>query len=71
MDRSRDSASPTEEQFEDFLYKSRADDGEGTNFLNTSKRLLKDYVGKYRQAGNMQLIDFPRNVGFNNGLPVP
>jgi hypothetical protein len=61
-------ASPTESEYEVAAHRLVLAENEGTIVEETSK-LLKDYhVMGYRRAINLPFKDFPKNVGFNNGL---
>jgi len=68
VDGHRGTASPTESEYEVAAHKLLVAENEGTIAEETSK-LLKDYcVTEYRRATNLPFNDFPKNVGFNNGL---
>jgi hypothetical protein len=67
------SASPTESLYE--RYVKIVDDAqaqnESTMLYKTSQALLKEYDGGYIQELNQTFTNFPKAVGFNNGLSAP
>jgi len=67
LNRARDSESPTESEYNDFSYRVRKAPNEISIFYETST-LLKRYKPGYRPVFNQVLTNFPKNVGFNNGL---
>ena len=67
LDRARETASPTESEYQLTAYKIQTSENEQTVLLETST-LLKGYERGYRRVYNQPFNDFPKNVGFNNGL---
>ncbi len=70
LNRARDTESPTESEYQDFVYRTQEAPNEQTMILETSK-LLKEYGRGYRRVYNQALNDFPKSVGFNTGLSAP
>jgi hypothetical protein len=70
LNRARDTKSPTESEYQDFVYRTQEAPNKQTMLLETSK-LLKDHERGYRRVYNQALSDFPRSVGFNTGLSAP
>jgi hypothetical protein len=69
-DRARDTASPTESEYQKFAYKIQTARNEQTVLLQTSQ-LLKEYEtidSGYSKVYDYPFNAFPKNVGFNNGL---
>lgn len=65
INRARETASPTESEYQVAAYKIQTAENEQTVLLETSK-LLKDWnVRGYRSVFNQPFEDFPKNVGFN------
>lgn len=70
LDRARDTPSPTESGYKSFARRIRKAPNESTLVHQTSK-LLKDYKQDwYDRVLNQAFNGFPKNLGFNNGLPV-
>ena len=68
----RATASPTESVYEHFANRITKADNEATMVVEVSRHLLKEYDDKgYKRTFNQQFTDFPKNVGFNNGLSAP
>jgi hypothetical protein len=67
LDRARNTASPTESEYQDFTYRIQRAPNEMTMVLETST-LLKRYGRGYRRVYNQAFNDFPKDVGLNNGL---
>lgn len=68
INRRRESPSPTRSEYDVAAHKIKIAENESTMAEEVSK-LLKDYrIKKYRRATDISVIDFPRDVGFNNGL---
>lgn len=69
--RSRDTASPDESQYQDYVYHIHAANSEAT-IIQHNQKLLKEYKGAsehgYRKTYNETLSEVPANIGFNNGL---
>ncbi|KAH9216548.1 hypothetical protein DL95DRAFT_460136 [Leptodontidium sp. 2 PMI_412] len=70
LNRARDTKSPTESEYQDFVYRTQEAPNEQTKLLETSK-LLKEYGRGYRRVYNQALSNFPKSVGFNTGLSAP
>ncbi|KAL5326602.1 hypothetical protein ACEPPN_004289 [Leptodophora sp. 'Broadleaf-Isolate-01'] len=70
LNRARDTKSPTESEYQDFVYRTQEAPNEQTMLLETSK-LLKEYGRGYRRVYNQALSNFPKSVGFNTGLSAP
>ncbi|OAA62488.1 hypothetical protein SPI_04028 [Niveomyces insectorum RCEF 264] len=69
--RSRGTASPTESEHGHYIDRIGDAGNEATMVVETSK-LLKEYNdGGYNRAFNRAFTGFPKDVGFNNGLPAP
>jgi hypothetical protein len=70
INRTRDTVSPSESEYEKFAHKIRTAPNEQTVLLQTSS-LLKEYGtddSRYSRVYNQAFIAFPKNVGFNTGL---
>jgi hypothetical protein len=67
LDRTRDTASPSESEYEDIAHRIRKAPNEITMVLVTSI-LFKGYGRGYSRVYNQAFSDFPKNVGFNDGL---
>lgn len=68
LKRARDIASPTESEYEVATHNLVVAENEGT-VAGEASNLLKNYrVTGYRRAINLLFKDFPKDVGFNNGL---
>jgi hypothetical protein len=67
LDRARATPSSTESEYQLTAYKIQTAENEQTVLLETST-LLKGYERGYRRVYNQPFNDFPKNVGFNNGL---
>ena len=67
LNRARDTESPTESAYNDFLYRVQTAPNEMSMLIATST-LLKGYKPGYHPVYSQSLADFPKNVGFNNGL---
>lgn len=69
--RSRETASPTETEHRGFVKRIENAGNDATVVVETSK-LLKEYDDEdYTRAFNRAFTGFPKDVGFNNGLPAP
>ncbi|TVY90852.1 hypothetical protein LAWI1_G005641, partial [Lachnellula willkommii] len=70
INRTRDTVSPSESEYEKFAHKIRTAPNEQTVLLQTSS-LLKEYGtddSRYSKVYNQAFIAFPKNVSFNTGL---
>jgi hypothetical protein len=67
LDRARDTASPSESEYKEFAHRIRRAPNEMTMAFETST-LLKRYGRGYSRVYNQAFTEFPKNVGFNNGL---
>ena len=67
LDKARETASPTESEFEATAYKIQTAENEQTVLLESSA-LLKRYPRGYRRVFDQPFNDFPRDAGFNDGL---
>ncbi|TAQ91129.1 hypothetical protein B7494_g575 [Chlorociboria aeruginascens] len=67
LDRARDTASPSESEYKAFCHRIRRAPNEMTMVIETS-RLLKEHDEGYSRVYNQAFNDFPKDVGFNNGL---
>jgi hypothetical protein len=68
--RTRDTESPSESEYQKYVYKIQTARNEQTVLLQTSQ-LLKEYDGAdsgYSKVYNHPFNTFPKNVGFNDGL---
>jgi len=70
LNRARDTESPTESEYQGFVYRIQDAPNKQTMLLETSK-LLKDHGRGYRRVYSQRLHDFPKSVGFNAGLSTP
>lgn len=69
--RARESPSPTVEQFEKFQQKVMVSENEREIEL-AMLPMLKEYEdANYNSVWNQQFNEFPRNIGFNDGLSAP
>ncbi|KIH92779.1 hypothetical protein SPBR_02779 [Sporothrix brasiliensis 5110] len=69
--RSRETASPPESAYDDYVDQVERAKNEATMVIKTSVRLLKEYPKGYDQAFNQAFTGIPKDVGFNNGLSAP
>ncbi|KAL7970113.1 hypothetical protein HDV63DRAFT_394400 [Trichoderma sp. SZMC 28014] len=71
--RSRETASPPETKYKQYVNNVGKAGNEATMVAKTSGYLLKDYDDNegYNQSFNRAFTGFPENVGFNNGLSAP
>jgi hypothetical protein len=67
LDRTRDTASPSESEYRAFAHRIRRAPNEMTMVLETST-LLKRHERGHRRVYNQAFVNFLKNVGFNNGL---
>ena len=73
INRSRDTASPSESEYRKFAHKIQTACNKQTVLLQTSQ-LLKEYDKadmRYSKVYNQQFNAFPKNIGFNNRLSAP
>ena len=71
LDQSRETASPPESQYEDYVYGVEVAPNEATMVVEVGKKLLKEYPRAYSKVYNQAFTGFPKDVGFNNGLSAP
>ncbi|KAH6714503.1 hypothetical protein BKA61DRAFT_461383, partial [Leptodontidium sp. MPI-SDFR-AT-0119] len=67
LDRTRNTASPSESEYKAFAHRIRRAPNEMTMVFEISS-LLKRHERGYGRVYNQAFNDFPKNVGFNNGL---
>lgn len=70
LDRSRESVSPTESQYELYCEKIDAAGNEAA-VVQRMLPLFQDYDGKYNIDMNRTFSAVPKDLGFNNGLSAP
>ena len=73
INRGRDTASPSESEYEKFVHKIQTACNKQTVVLQTSQ-LLKEYDKadmRYSKVYNQVFNAFPKNIGFNNRLSAP
>ena len=68
LDKSRDSQSPSESQFQAFARKTKEAPNEGSIFTHTTRLFTNDDIPGYNNVINQAFSEFPKDVGFNNGL---
>jgi hypothetical protein len=69
IDRSRSTASPSESDYRHFASAIRRAPNEASVLVETATHLLKRYDDPgYQRSYNQAFTNFPKNVGFNNGL---
>ncbi|KAI1740627.1 hypothetical protein F4680DRAFT_94078 [Xylaria scruposa] len=69
---SRETASPTESVYEDYVNTVGGACNEATMVFEVGGQLLKKYSREgYQRAFNQAFTGFPKDVGFNNGLSAP
>lgn len=68
LDKSRDSQSPSESQFQAFARKTKEAPNEGSILTHTTKLFKDDDILGYNQVINQAFSEFPKDVGFNDGL---
>lgn len=66
----RDSPSPTELQYHEFVHRTQSAPNEQTMLLETS-RLLKEHPRGYYRVYNQALTAFPKSIGPNIGISAP
>ena len=70
LNRPRDTTSPDEADYRNYVYRSQTAPNESSMLYETLP-LLKRYEERgYRAVFNQPFTDFPAHVGFNNGLSV-
>jgi hypothetical protein len=70
--KSRATASPPESEYERYTKKIRKAKNEATIVVETSGKLLKEYDDeRYTRTFNQAFTNYPKGVGFNNGLSAP
>ncbi|KAL2689035.1 hypothetical protein Neosp_003086 [[Neocosmospora] mangrovei] len=69
--RSRETASPSESAYGDYVDQVGRAQNEAAMLVKTSARLLKEYPKGYDQAFKQAFTGLPEDVGFNNGLSAP
>jgi hypothetical protein len=69
---SRGTASPTESIYEDYVDTIGYAPNKATMVVEVDRQLLKSYPREdYNRAFNQAFTAFPKDAGFNNGLPAP
>ncbi|KAI8675495.1 hypothetical protein NCS57_00450800 [Fusarium keratoplasticum] len=69
---SRETASPTESMYEDYVRTVGKIPNEATMIFKAGTKLLKSYPNEdYDQAINRAFTGFPKDAGFNKGLSAP
>ena len=71
LNRPRESASPSLDEYNQFLFDADTADNEDTLKLAVIEQLKKYKDGSYRSAYNQQFTEYPSNAGFNDGLSTP
>ena len=71
LGQSRETTSPPESQYEDYVYGVEVAPNEATMVVEVGKKLLKEYPRAYSKVYNQAFTGFPKDVGFNNGLSAP
>ncbi|KAI0431838.1 hypothetical protein F5Y09DRAFT_330046 [Xylaria sp. FL1042] len=70
--KSRATASPPESVYEHYANRIETAGNEATIVVEASGKLLKEYNDKgYPRAFNRAFTNYPKDVGFNNGLSAP
>ena len=67
----RASVSPPEPVYKEYVNTVESSINEAMMVFEVGESLLKKYDSGYKRAFNQALSGFPKNVGFNNGLPPP
>jgi hypothetical protein len=71
LNRPRESASPSLDEYNQYLFDADTADNEDTLKLAVIGQLKKYNDGSYRSAYNQQFTEYPSNAGFNDGLSTP
>ena len=71
LNRPRESASPELDEYKQYLFDTATAENEDSVMQPVIGLLKKYNDGSYRSAYNQQFIEYPDNVGFNNGLSAP
>ena len=71
LNRPRESASPSLDEYNQYLFDADTADNEDTLKLALIGQLKKYNDGFYRSAYNQQFTEYPSNAGFNDGLSTP